>query len=161
MYKCKTGNYGNESLCLCFCCCRGYVHMQDWSFWKHAFLLMFLLCCIGYAFMQDWSFWKWSFIFMFMLLHRVCKHLRLGIFQETFVFMFLFLYRVFTHVRLGIWAMILCVYVCVGVEGMYTYKTGHFGNNDFCLCLCCCIGYIHMYDLIFWYQMFVFMILLV
>ena len=58
--------------------------------------------------------------------------------------MFLLLYRVFTHVRLGNLEMGLCVYVCVVVEGMYTYKTGHFGNNNKCLFLCFCIGYVHM-----------------
>ena len=25
MYICNTGNFGNDPLCLCFCCCRGYV----------------------------------------------------------------------------------------------------------------------------------------
>ena len=27
MYKCKSGNFGNETLCLCLYCCRGYVHL--------------------------------------------------------------------------------------------------------------------------------------
>ena len=27
-------------------------------------------------------------------------------------------------------------YACVFVEGMYTCKTGNFGNNPLCLCLC-------------------------
>ena len=27
MYKCDTGNFGNEPLCVCYCFCRGYVHM--------------------------------------------------------------------------------------------------------------------------------------
>ena len=27
MYICKTENFVNEPLCLCLCCCRGYVHM--------------------------------------------------------------------------------------------------------------------------------------
>ena len=39
-----------------------------------------------------------------------------------------------THVRLGIMATGVCVYVCVGVEVMYTCKTGRFGNNHLCLC---------------------------
>ena len=30
MYTCNTGHYGNETLRICLCCCRGYVHMQDW-----------------------------------------------------------------------------------------------------------------------------------
>ena len=82
--------------------------------------------------------------------------------------MFVLLYRVCTHVELGVLATGLSVYVCVGVEGMYTCKTGIFGNNHFCLCylllyrvcthvrlgilanyplcLCLCgfIGYVHM-----------------
>ena len=48
----------------------------------------------------------------------------------------------------------LCVYVCAVLEGMYTCKTGNFGketfsileNETFCLCLCCCIGYVHTSD---------------
>ena len=38
----------------------------------------------------------------------------------------------------------LCVYVSVVLEGMYTCKTGNFGNEPLCLCLCCCIGYVHI-----------------
>ena len=41
-------------------------------------------------------------------------------------------------------------YFCVVVEGMYTCKTGNFGNKHLCLCLCCCRGYVHMYDWVFW-----------
>ena len=40
--------------------------------------------------------------------------------------------------------MSLCVYVCVIIEGIYTCKTGNFGNEPFCLCLCCCRGHVHM-----------------
>ena len=50
------------------------------------------------------------------------------------MFMYLLLYRVCTHVRLVILATGLCIYVCVGVEGMYTYKKWRFGNNYLCLC---------------------------
>ena len=42
--------------------------------------------------------------------------------------------------------MSVCVYVVVVVEGMYTCKTGYFVKNPLCLCFCCCIGYVHMYD---------------
>ena len=38
----------------------------------------------------------------------------------------------------------LFVYVCFVVEGMYTCKTGNFGNNVLCLCLYCCEGYFHI-----------------
>ena len=44
------------------------------------------------------------------------------------------------HVRRIMFATGICVYVCIGVEGMYTCKTGNFG---LCLCLCYCRGYIH------------------
>ena len=27
IYTCKTGNVGNDRLCLCLCCCRGYLHI--------------------------------------------------------------------------------------------------------------------------------------
>ena len=47
---------------------------------------------------------------------------------------------------MGIVETSLCVYVCVVVEGMYTCKTGHFGNDTLCLFLCCCRGYVHMQD---------------
>ena len=50
------------------------------------------------------------------------------------MFMFLLLYRVCTHVELGVLATGLCVYVCVGLEGMYTCKISCFGNNHLCLC---------------------------
>ena len=33
-----------------------------------------------------------------------------------------------------------CVHVCVGVECMYTFQTGKFGNERLCLFLCCCRG---------------------
>ena len=45
--------------------------------------------------------------------------------------MFLLLYRVCTHVRLGSLGMSLCVYVCVVVEGMYTFKTGNLCKRSF------------------------------
>ena len=38
--------------------------------------------------------------------------------------------------------MRLCVYTCVVVKGMYTCKTGNFGNKPLYLCLCCCGGYV-------------------
>ena len=41
---------------------------------------------------------------------------------------------------------LLYVHVYVAVEGMYTCTTGHVGNEDFCLCLCCCRGNIHTED---------------
>ena len=47
--------------------------------------------------------------------------------------MYLLLYRVCTHVELGILEKRFFVYICVGVEGMYTCKTGNFGRNPFCL----------------------------
>ena len=75
--------------------------------------------------------------------------------------MFLLLYRVCTHVRMGILVIGLCVYVCVVVKGIYTYNIGHFGNNWLCLCMCCCIRYVHMLYLKFWKQAFVFMFVLV
>ena len=27
MYRCDAGNFGNKTLCLCLCWCKGYVHM--------------------------------------------------------------------------------------------------------------------------------------
>ena len=54
------------------------------------------------------------------------------------------LYKVCTHVSLGILEKRLLVYVSVVVEGMYTCKTGNFGNNPLCLCLGCCRGYVNM-----------------
>ena len=59
--------FANDPLCLCLCCCRGYVHMQDWEFWKRAIL------------------------FMLVFLYRVCTHVRLGVLVLSFVFMFVFL----------------------------------------------------------------------
>ena len=59
------------------------------------------------------------------------------------MFMFVLLYRICTHVRMGILEKILCVYVCVVVEGMYTCKTVNFGNEPLCLCLCFCRGCVH------------------
>ena len=56
----------------------------------------------------------------------------------------LLLYRIYAHVLLGILETILCVYVCVCVEGMKTCKTGNYGNKPFCLCLFCYRGYVHM-----------------
>ena len=37
--------------------------------------------------------------------------------------------RVCTNTRLSILAMNLCVYICIGMEGMYTCKTGNFVNE--------------------------------
>ena len=104
MYTCKTGNFGNGPLCLCQCCCRGYVNMQEWGFCKR------------------------DFVFMLVLLFKVCTHVRMGNLKHDFVFMLVLLYRVCTHVRLGILVTSLFVYVCVVVQGMYICKTGHFGN---------------------------------
>ena len=36
---------------------------------------------------------------------------------------------------MGMWWKI--VYICVVVQGVYTCKTGHFGNETLCVCLCC------------------------
>ena len=70
-----------------------------------------LCCCIGYVHMQDWEFWQQEFVFMFVLLYRVCTHVRM------------------VNLPTGV-----CIYFCVGVEGMYTCKTGHFGIKSLCLC---------------------------
>ena len=61
--------------------------------------------------------------------------------------MFLLLQSLCTNVILGILVMIMCVYICVVLEGMYTWKTGYFVNNPLCLCLCCCIQYVKVQDL--------------
>ena len=37
-----------------------------------------------------------------------------------------------------------CVYVCVFVAGMYTCKSGYFGMEIYCLCLCCYRGYVRI-----------------
>ena len=60
----------------------------------------------------------------------------------------------------GILKTILCDYVYVVVDDIYTYETGHFGNALLCLCLCCSRVYVHMEDWVFWQQVFVFMFLL-
>ena len=45
-------------------------------------------------------------------------------------------YRVCKHVIIVILSKILCSYVCVVVEVIYTCKTGHFDKDPLCLCLC-------------------------
>ena len=52
------------------------------------------------------------------------------------MFMFLLLYRVCTHVILVILAPRFCIYVCVGLDGMYTCNAGNFGTERMCLCFC-------------------------
>ena len=75
----------------------------------------------GFVYMYDWEFCKWPFVFMSVLLQKVC-----------------------THVRLGILASSVCVHVCVVVEGMYACRTGYLVIQPLCLCLCWCIGYVHI-----------------
>ena len=65
-----------------------------------------------------------------------------------FVFMSVLLYRVFAHVRLDILATIVCFYVCVDVEDMYTCKTWNFGNEPMCLYLC----WLHFFVLFFYFS---------
>ena len=77
--------------------------------------------------------------------------------QRSSVFVFLLIYRVCTNVRLVILATSVCIYVFAVVEGMYTYKTGHFVNECLCVMYVFFIVYVHMEDLIFWHQPFVFM----
>ena len=36
------------------------------------------------------------------------------------------------------------VYVCLVLRGMYTCKTGHFGNDNLYICLCWRRGYVNM-----------------
>ena len=60
------------------------------------------------------------------------------------MFTFVLFYRVYTHVILGILETSLCVYIFVVVEGMYKQKNRKFGNENLCLCLCCCRGYVNM-----------------
>ena len=36
--------------------------------------------------------------------------------------------KVFTHVLPGILYLSVCAYVCIVVEGIYSYKTGNVGN---------------------------------
>ena len=55
----------------------------------------------------------------------------------------------------GLWLVIIDV--CVLVEGVYTYKTGHFGNKILCLCLCCFRGYVNIKYWTYWKKAFVFM----
>ena len=74
--------------------------------------------------------------------------------------MFVFLYRVCTHVIPSILATRFYFYVCVVVKGMYTCNTGNFGKAPLCSCLCCCRGYVHMYDGLFREQAFVFVFVL-
>ena len=45
------------------------------------------------------------------------------------MFMFVLLYIVCTHLKQIILSTRLFVYVCDVVEGMYTCKTEHFGNE--------------------------------
>ena len=73
--------------------------------------------------------------------------------------MLVLLSRVCTHVRLDILAMSLCLYVCVVVEGMYTFKTRNFYKVTFCLCLCCCRGYVNMYNGPVWHWLIALMVL--
>ena len=47
--NCKTGQFGNMPLCLCFCCCRWYLHIKDLAFYQRTFVLLFLCCCINYV----------------------------------------------------------------------------------------------------------------
>ena len=63
----------------------------------------------------------------------VCRHLILVIFVTRLCRYAFLLVRVFTYVRLGIVEMRFCVYDCVVVEGVYTCKTGNFGNETLCL----------------------------
>ena len=87
--------------------------------------------------MYDRKFRQRPFVFLFVLLHRVCKHIRLGILETS-----------------------LCVYVCVIVEGMCTCRTDHFGNETLGLYLFFCIGYTHMLDWAFCKCAFEFIFLL-
>ena len=50
--------------------------------------------------------------------------------------MFVLVYRVCTHGGLGILEANISVYVCVGIEGVYTCKTQYLRNEPLCLCLC-------------------------
>ena len=50
MYTYNTAHIGDVTLCLCLFCCRGYVHMYDWAFWK------------------------WDLLFLFLFLLGVCTH---------------------------------------------------------------------------------------
>ena len=78
---------------------------------------------------------------MFLLLYRVCIHVKLASLAMGNCFhVFVLMYRVCTHVRLGILAMRFCVDFCDVVEGMYTCKTGNFGNDPLLLFLCCFRG---------------------
>ena len=43
---------------------------------------------------------------------------------------------------MGFCKTIICVYVCVVVECIYTCKTEDVGNNPLCWCLCCFRGYV-------------------
>ena len=65
-----------------------------------------------------------------------------------------------THIRLVNLAMRLCVYVCVVIEDMYTFKTGSFIKEPLCLCCCCCRKYVDIQEWEFWQRDFVFIPLL-
>ena len=82
-------DFVNKNLCLWLCCCRGYVHMKDWAFWKRVF------------------------VFMFVLFYRVCAHVILIIWVTIFLFIFVLLQRVCIYVRLGIMTTRLSIYICV------------------------------------------------
>ena len=43
MYRNKNGHFDNNVLFFCLYGCREYVQMQDWEFWKQAFVFTFVL----------------------------------------------------------------------------------------------------------------------
>ena len=89
MYICNTGHLVKKPLCLLLCCCRGYVHMLDWEFWKQAFL------------------------FMIVLLYRVFTNLRLGILETSlFVYVCVVVEGMYTCETGHFVIYPLCLYLC-------------------------------------------------
>ena len=52
--------------------------------------------------------------------------------------------RVYKNLTLGILETRLYVYEFGVVNGIYIRQTGCFENDPMCLCLCFCIGYVHI-----------------
>ena len=151
LQKWNAEYFAHKSLCLCLCCCKGYVHMQVRIFLKRSFVYMLVLLyrVCTHARM---GFLAKRLPVIFLVFKRVFTQVRLGIlrnslgafWQNETVFIYLLSQRVCTHVRLIMLLMYLCVYVCVIVEGIYTFKTGYSGICPLYLYSCFCRGYVQI-----------------
>ena len=144
IYTCNTVHVGRS-------CDRFFRYMFSnfWSYYIYLYiylsisLSLYISLSIYLFFYLSISLYLYLFLSIaFYLTIALSLHPFIPVYLNIYISLFISIY--ISHVLLDSQATSFCVYVCDVVEGIYTCKNGYFGNKTFCLCLFCCIQYLHI-----------------